>query len=99
LNHKDEFIAYFDEDIADSPEKFENYCKEIEGSAAWGGQIEVEVLSKVLEHPIRVIQARGAALVFGKEFDKPILNLTYHRHKMLLGEHYNSAIPASLQAN
>ena len=43
LKHKEEFIPYFEEDIAESPEKFEKYCKEIEGTAAWGGQIEVRI--------------------------------------------------------
>jgi OTU domain-containing protein 6 len=41
LQHKDDFIAYFDQEIANSAEKFEAYCQEISNTAAWGGQIEV----------------------------------------------------------
>jgi len=39
--HKDEFIAFMDEEHSSSGEKFEEYCKELESTPAWGGQLEV----------------------------------------------------------
>lgn len=55
--------------------------------------LQVQALSQVLERPIKVIQSDGKPLMFGEDFKKPGLILTFHRHKFQLGAHYNSAIP------
>ncbi|CAL8102113.1 unnamed protein product [Orchesella dallaii] len=90
--NQDEFIHFMEEEYT-SGDGFEKYCADLESTAAWGGQIEVRALSQVLSRPIKVIQADGPPLVFGEEFKKPGLTLTFHRHKFQLGAHYNSAIP------
>ncbi|KAL6211244.1 hypothetical protein ACLB2K_016471 [Fragaria x ananassa] len=41
----------FDESLA---ERFENYCKEEESTAAWGGQLELGALTHCLKKPIMV---------------------------------------------
>jgi hypothetical protein len=47
--HPDEFLAFiFDKDAAgDAEAQLEEYCAELEGSAEWGGQVELVALSKV----------------------------------------------------
>lgn len=52
---------------------------------------QLQVLSKILECPIEVIQATGVPYIVGDEYEeiKKII-LTYHRHMYELGAHYNS---------
>jgi len=72
-------------------EEFESYCDKMMNTPAWGGQIELKALSKVLKRPIQVIQGTGPDIVIGEEFqEKETILLTYHRHLHGLGEHYNS---------
>lgn len=74
-----------------SDNKYEEYCQKTELDGTWGGQLELQALSKVYERLIRVVQADSPEVVIGEEFtsSKPII-LTYHRHQLSLGEHYNS---------
>lgn len=95
--HKDDFIPfmYNEDDDGDiiSEESFENYCKEVEKTKLWGGQLELKALSNILTCPIKVIQAIGPPTIQGENFKGPELILTYHRHLYRLGEHYNSTLP------
>ncbi|XP_033228662.1 deubiquitinase OTUD6B [Belonocnema kinseyi] len=74
-----------------SPEEYEKYCDNVAETSAWGGAVELQVLSKILECPIEVIQATGVPYIVGDEYEgiKKIV-LTYHRHMYELGAHYNS---------
>jgi len=92
-DHKADFIPFMDETVTGSDEAFATYCNDIATTTVWGGQLEVQVLSKFLKLPIRVIQTDSPPLVFGEDFKGPVLTLTYHRHKIQAGEHYNSAVP------
>jgi len=49
-------------------------------------------MSKILSRSIHVIQADGPQLEFGE--GKPELKITFHKYKLALGAHYNSAVPA-----
>ncbi|KAL6213970.1 hypothetical protein ACLB2K_013408 [Fragaria x ananassa] len=59
--HAPDFLPFFlsdnqvDGDSNESlAERFENYCKEVESTAAWGGQLELGALSHCLKKPIMV---------------------------------------------
>jgi len=92
LKNRDDFINYLEENLVNSQEEFHRYCQDIKDTSCWGGQIEIQVLSKILGKQIRVVQAEGPCLVFGEEYPKPSLDLIFHRHMLQLGAHYNSAI-------
>jgi OTU domain-containing protein 6 len=94
MEHKADFIHYLDNVDPDS-DNFEAYCSKIENTAAWGGDVELKAISQILKRPIRVVQANGPSITFGEEFDREVLTLTYHRHKLKLGAHYNSVVPNS----
>lgn len=85
------FISNPDSDELLSPEQYEKYCNDIVETCAWGGAIELQVLSRILERQIEVIQATGAPYIVGDEFSKEKrIILTYHRYMYELGAHYNS---------
>lgn len=95
--NRDELICYMTsaktEDMM-SPEEFEEYCNQVEKTKAWGSQIEIQALSKSLKVQIEVLQATGTPTISGSEFkNRPHLIVTYHRHLLGLGEHYNSTQP------
>ncbi|XP_046733725.1 deubiquitinase OTUD6B [Diprion similis] len=75
-----------------SPEQYTKYCDDVAGTTAWGGAVELQVLSQVLKCPIEVIQATGSPYVIGEEYkdEGKKVTLTYHRHMYGLGAHYNS---------
>ncbi|XP_046837221.1 deubiquitinase OTUD6B [Vespa crabro] len=85
------FISNPDSDQLLSPEQYEKYCNDIVETCAWGGAIELQVLSRILERQIEVIQATGTPYIVGDEFSKKKrIILTYHRYMYELGAHYNS---------
>lgn len=96
-SNKDTLIPYMtnpDTDQCLNDEEFEEYCEKIKNSKCWGGQIEIKALSNALKVPIEVLQASGPPTVQTQEsYKKPNLILTYHRHFVSLGEHYNSTQP------
>ncbi|KAJ8402988.1 hypothetical protein AAFF_G00359040 [Aldrovandia affinis] len=76
-----------------SADEFEKYCSDVENTAAWGGQLELRALTRVLQLPIEVIQADSPTIVIGEEYNKAPITLIYMRHAYGLGEHYNSVEP------
>ncbi|XP_027078968.1 OVARIAN TUMOR DOMAIN-containing deubiquitinating enzyme 5-like isoform X1 [Coffea arabica] len=111
-NHASEFLPFFlSENMADGEstdtlaEKFENYCTEVESTAAWGGQLELGALTHCLKKHIMIFSGSFPDVEMGNEYkfvggnglsNKSIM-LSYHRHAFGLGEHYNSVIPTSVQ--
>lgn len=87
LEHRADFEAFVD---GEAP-SFEAYCEQIRGTGQWGGQVEVEALSRALNVSIVVLQATGPDLTFNAE-SASVLHLSYHRHAFSLGEHYNALI-------
>jgi len=71
-------------------EKYEEYCCKTEMDGFWGGQIELRAISSVYRQQIQVIQAYSPNVIIGDEFQTKPIYLTYHRHQLSLGEHYNS---------
>ncbi|KAK5605075.1 OTU domain-containing protein 6B [Crenichthys baileyi] len=92
-NNADDFLPFLtNPDTGDmfTTVEFEKYCNDVEHTAAWGGQLELRALTKVLNLPIEVIQANSPTIRIGEEYDGEHLTLVYMRHAYGLGEHYNS---------
>ncbi|TYG39359.1 hypothetical protein ES288_D12G010400v1 [Gossypium darwinii] len=103
--HASDFLPFFlsenaiDGDSDDSPaEKFEDYCKEVESTAAWGGQLELGALTHCLRKHIMIYSGSFPDVEMGKEYKSDggsssstgTIRLSYHKHAFGLGEHYNS---------
>lgn len=73
---------------------FERYCRSVEATAAWGGQLELRALAHVLRRRIAVYSAHLPTVEMGEEYrvdeDAPPLRVAYLQHAFGLGEHYNS---------
>ncbi|KAK9281212.1 hypothetical protein L1049_004107 [Liquidambar formosana] len=109
--HASDFLPFFlsenvvEGDSDDSlTEKFENYCVEVESTAAWGGQLELGALTHCLRKHIMIFSGSFPDVEMGKEYksdgetgsSNPSIMLSYHRHAFGLGEHYNSVVPISI---
>ncbi|KAF9624449.1 hypothetical protein IFM89_011457 [Coptis chinensis] len=107
--HAADFLPFFlsenniEVDSDNSPaEIFEDYCKEVESTAAWGGQLELGALTHCLRKHIVVLSGSFPDVEMGKEYKSvgrsssinPSIMLSYHKHAFGLGEHYNSVIPS-----
>lgn len=94
--HKAKF-APFIETVGNDDEKFNQYCEGLRNTAVWGGQVELEVLAKVLNVIIEVYAADLPVVRMGAddvtECQIPVLRLSFHRQYLGLGEHYNSVAP------
>ncbi|XP_062501998.1 deubiquitinase OTUD6B-like isoform X2 [Corticium candelabrum] len=98
--HRDHFMPFLvhaDSGEEFSTDEFANYCDEIATSKAWGGNLEIEALSSVLQCPIEVYQSSGPILKFGEHHNGNVLKLSYHHHDYGLGEHYNSVVAAGVE--
>lgn len=115
-SHVEDFVPFIvteDDDGEESQEaRFERYCQEVEGTATWGGQLELDAIAHSLQKHIVVFSGDLPEVEMGKEYERvpaegnesvnPSLRLSYHRHAFGLGEHYNSVVPlvsSSLQSN
>lgn len=98
--HREEYENYLeleeDDTTGGSIDKFEIYCRKIESTGMWGGQIELDVLSHALDISITVIQAEGPEINFnfqqGSDSKRPRIYLSFHRFAFSLGEHYNALL-------
>ncbi|KAI8817853.1 uncharacterized protein EV422DRAFT_499646 [Fimicolochytrium jonesii] len=93
--HPDDFLPFLVTDAGDmfTPEDYTAYCDDVENTAAWGGQTELQAISRALERPIHVVQMGTPVLKIGEDLDADPLFVSYHRHAYGLGEHYNSLLP------
>ncbi|XP_076893010.1 OVARIAN TUMOR DOMAIN-containing deubiquitinating enzyme 5-like isoform X2 [Bidens hawaiensis] len=85
-------------DIDDPEKRFENYCNEVELTAAWGGQLELGALTHCLKKHIMIYSGSFPDVEMGKEYKSgeslgSSIMLSYHKHAFGLGEHYNSVVP------
>ncbi|XP_065187311.1 deubiquitinase OTUD6B-like [Sycon ciliatum] len=105
LRHRDDFEAFV-EDAATQPSEsspptedfFERYCRNVAETAMWGGQLEIQAISRALERKVVVYQAGCEAITIGDDTISQPLRLVYHRHDLGTGEHYNAAIPSAAAA-
>lgn len=106
--HTSDFLPFFlSENLPDGEsdeslsERFESYCKEVESTAAWGGQLELGALTHCLKKHIMIFCGSFPDVEMGKEYkseggsSNSSVMLSYHRHAFGLGEHYNSVVPIS----
>ena len=57
-----------DEGVQDPQARFEEYCSEVEKSSAWGGQLELEALSRAYQRHITVYSVGMPPVEMGPEF-------------------------------
>ncbi|XP_006458166.1 hypothetical protein AGABI2DRAFT_148660 [Agaricus bisporus var. bisporus H97] len=106
-SHPDDFLPFLPaiegEDTSTdpglmSPSQFRQYCHDVRDSAVWGGEPEIQALSRAFNVPIYVVQAGTPPIVVHDpsrgsetdEFKQDGVWLSYHRRMYGLGEHYNS---------
>ena len=94
LRNPDEFQPYLcDESSGDSldDEQYKEYCRKVQETLAWGGQLELKALSDTLKVIIEVVQADGSDILIGDadKFHNKLI-ISYHRRMFGSGEHYNS---------
>ncbi|KAJ1412656.1 Papain-like cysteine peptidase superfamily [Sesbania bispinosa] len=100
--HAPDFLPFFlsenliegdsDESLA---QKFENYCKEVESTAIWGGQLELGALTHCLKKHIMIFSGSFPDVEMGKEYksddgigsSNSSIMLSYHRHAFGLARH------------
>lgn len=94
LDYREEYENFIELDT-NIPDAFSDYCQKLESTGMWGGQIELEALSRALEICIVVLQAGGPKLEFNEDAaEKQKIYLSYHRFAFSLGEHYNVLLKA-----
>ena len=98
---KDEYLPFLThpktgEMLTDA--QFVEYCSNMAETNAWGGQVELRAISDILHRKIEVLQSEGPPIIIGENesSDQLPIMLTYHRHYLGLGEHYNSIKPCIL---
>ncbi|GLI70062.1 hypothetical protein VaNZ11_014833 [Volvox africanus] len=94
-SHADEFLPFiYDAEFPGRPEEqLENYCMELEGTAVWGGQLELGALAQALKKQIKVYAADMTVTLGDEHAGEGVLQLCYLRHAFGLGQHYNSLVP------
>ncbi|KAL9114137.1 MAG: hypothetical protein Q9227_001909 [Pyrenula ochraceoflavens] len=87
------FVAQHPSDFAPFLEEpLETYVSKIRDTAEWGGQLELQAISRAYEVEINVLQATGDVVKIrppSSTVNKTIW-LAYYRHSFGLGEHYNA---------
>lgn len=93
LGNRAEFIPFIETVNGDNA-LYDQYCEELRNTAAWGGQVELNVLAKVLRATIEVYGADMPLVRMGEgDGGAPVFRVSFHRHYLGLGEHYNSVVP------
>ena len=87
-----------------SAKDIESYCKEIEATALWGGEMEITALARALEMPVEIYSNRSVTPMViepnsvknedTREKNQQIIRLAYYEHLYGLGQHYNSVFKA-----
>jgi OTU domain-containing protein 6 len=98
LAHRSDFEAFVEDTgcAHKTADVYAEYCGKIRATGHWGGQIELEALSRAFDCSFTVHQANLPPCDFNpdaRKRDRPHLHLSYHRHAFSLGEHYNALVP------
>lgn len=89
MDHSDDFAPFLEEPI-------QEYTRKIKLTTEWGGQLELQAISRAYGVYINVIQGDGRIEKFepgedSESVDEPkTIWLAYYRHTYGLGEHYNA---------
>lgn len=104
-SHRDDFMPFMDIDGEQGYEAYCVKVGNSVGTVEWGGQLEIRALSNALGYPIEVFEdgnvvrmedldpgvgAMSALIPLERDKELAPIRLTYHRHYLALGEHYNS---------
>jgi OTU domain-containing protein 6 len=91
--HKDDFEPFLLADEHSSTRDIDIYCREIEETAVWGGELEISALSRSLNLPVEIYSTRTQTpMVIRPEHDTEgggVVRLAYYEHLYGLGQHYN----------
>lgn len=88
--NKEDFIPYLFNEETMELQGIDEYTKEMETTAKWGGELEILALAKSFNCPISVLMSGRPLHVVNEGSEKPELKLVYYKHSYALGEHYNS---------
>ncbi|CAI2018744.1 OTU protein [Saccharomyces pastorianus] len=88
--HRDDFVPYLFDEESMQMKDIDEYTKEIEHTAQWGGEIEILALSHVFDCPISILMSGRSVQVYNEDGKNAELKLVYYKHSYSLGEHYNS---------
>lgn len=88
--HRDDFIPYLFDETTMQLQDIDEYLKEMQNTAKWGGEIEIISLAKTFDCPISVLISGAATHKVNESGANPELKLVYYKHSYSLGEHYNS---------
>mmetsp|Transcript_48223 Transcript_48223/g.98512 ORF Transcript_48223/g.98512 Transcript_48223/m.98512 type:complete len:285 (+) Transcript_48223:24-878(+) len=81
-------------DAAGEGDAYEEYLKKIEGTAEWGGDVELTAMARSLGAHIHVHSATLQEQTFSPDVPSALhFNVSFHQHAYGLGEHYNSLTP------
>jgi OTU domain-containing protein 6 len=77
-----------------SAKDIESYCREIEETALWGGEMEITALSRALNIPVEIYSTRTPTPLIiepdpGGKKRELVICLAYYQHLYSLGQHYN----------
>lgn len=97
FSHPDDFLPFLpsEESGLMSPKEFEDYCVSIRDTAVWGGEPEIQALTRAYNIPVHVIQGGNPPIVVHNPaggstdddiYSKRALRISYHRRMYGLGE-------------
>jgi len=96
--HKEDFEPFLFADEYSSAKDIESYCKEIEDTALWGGEMEITALSRAIGLPVEIYSNRPKSpLVIDPQNtgqNEGVVRLAYYQHLYGLGQHYNGLFRA-----
>jgi OTU domain-containing protein 6 len=91
--NKSDFEPFLYSDDHSAAKDIDSYCKEIEDSPLWGGELEITALSRSLGVPVEIYSTRSnrpLVIENGDEMKSGIIRLAYYQHMYGLGHHYNA---------
>jgi OTU domain-containing protein 6 len=101
--HKEDFEPFLFADDHSSAHDIDQYCKEIEETALWGGEMEITALSRALGMGVEIYSDRSLLPLvikpdrLGKTSTNDperVVRLAYYQHLYGLGQHYNALYKA-----
>ena len=89
----DDFAPFIAADEHSKATNLAEYTDEIEKTAIWGGELEIQALAKVWSVQVVLYSAEAQTVKINVENETlPVLQFAFHRHMYSLGSHYNSVV-------
>ena len=94
-DNKEDFEPFLFADDFSLAKDIDSYCKEIEETAIWGGEMEITAISRALDVQVEIYSNRSPTpLVINPKLtnkdEESVIRLAYYQHLYGLGQHYNS---------